>query len=97
MDDKTQKDNNEQKIDGMSIFLPDNLKAAAFCNSAFAQFAPEEISIDFVNLGAMHNSVISRIVMTPSHTKRLINLLSQKVSEYEEMFGPVPELVESKK
>ncbi|WP_345867898.1 DUF3467 domain-containing protein [Shewanella algae] len=91
-----EKNQNEQLIDGVTIFLPDNLKSAVFCNSAFAQFAPEEISVDFVNMGAMSSAVVSRVVMTPSHTKRLIALLSQKVAEYEEMFGAVPEMVEPK-
>jgi hypothetical protein len=90
------KNQNEQQIDGMSIFLPDNLKSAVFCNSAFAQFAPEEVSIDFLNMGAMSNSVVSRVVMTPSHTKRLIGVLTKKVAEYEEMFGVVPEIIEPK-
>jgi hypothetical protein len=90
------KNPNGQQIGGATIFLPDNLKSAVFCNSAFAQFAPEEVSIDFVNMGVMSNSVVSRVVMTPSHTKRLIGLLTLKVAEYEEMFGVVPETVEPK-
>ncbi|MCK0107644.1 MULTISPECIES: DUF3467 domain-containing protein [Pseudomonadales] len=90
-------DKNTQQVDGVQLFLPDELKASAFCNSAFAQFSPEEFSIDFVNMGAMSNSVVSRIVMTPSHTKRLMKLLAQKVHEYEDMFGEIPEAIEPKK
>lgn len=86
----------EDKVENMLIHLPENLKAAAFCNSASAQFEPEAISIDFMNLGALSSSVVARVVLTPSHTKRLINLLSEKVDEYEKIFGEVPVLVEPK-
>ncbi|GDY26001.1 hypothetical protein AHAT_18910 [Agarivorans sp. Toyoura001] len=83
-----------EELSEVNIFVPDELRAAAFCNSAYSQIGAEEISIDFVNMGSMSNSVVSRIIMTPSHTKRLVALLNQKVKEYEDTFGPVPDSVD---
>ena len=94
---KNENNNPEQESNEMPVFMPDNLKAASFTNSAFAQFTGEEFSIDFLNMGALGHAVVSRGVMTPSHMKRLALLLNSKVGEYEEMFGEIPQLIEPKK
>ncbi|MDY6979174.1 MAG: DUF3467 domain-containing protein [Pseudomonadota bacterium] len=84
----------EQEVDGVPVYLPDNLKASSFCNNIIAQFSPEEFSIDFINMGAVHNAFVARIALTPSHMKRFAKLTAQKVAEYEKMFGDIPETIE---
>ncbi|HCE1960039.1 TPA: DUF3467 domain-containing protein [Vibrio parahaemolyticus] len=83
--------NDQMVVDGMQVYVPTSQKAAAFSNSAYTQFGPEEFGIDFLNLGGVSSSVVARVVLTPSHMKRLANLLSAKVEEYEETFGEIPE------
>ena len=85
--------NDQVVVDGMQVYVPTSQKAAAFSNNAYAQFGPEEFGIDFLNLGSMSSSVVARVVLTPSHMKRLANLLSERIEEYEEMFGEIPESI----
>ena len=87
---------NENQIDEIPVSVPESLKASQYCNLAYAQFTNEEIQIDFLNMGTVASAVVSRIVMTPSHTKRLIALLDEKIAEYEERFGEVPFEVKQK-
>jgi hypothetical protein len=76
-----------KKISNNEVFLPDNLKASSFTNSASISYAFGEFSLDFVCLGSMHSSVVSRVVMTPSHMKLLSHLISDSVNSYEEDNG----------
>ncbi len=87
----------EPIIDGAPVFLPDNLKAVSFTNNIYAQFSPEEFSIDFLNMSTTGGTFVARVALTPSHMKRFTKVLNEKVAEYESMFGDIPEFIEEKK
>lgn len=94
---KKNENNQEAVVDGAPIFLPDHLKAVSFTNNIYAQFAAEEFSIDFLNMSITGGSFVARVALTPSHMKRFVKLLNQKLEEYEAMFGEIPEFIEEKK
>ena len=88
---------NEQKIDGIPVFLPDGLKAVSFTNSINTHFAPEEFAIDFLNMNSTGGAFVARVALTPSHMKRFAKVAMNQVKQYEKMFGEIPENIEPKK
>lgn len=95
-DEKTEKDKEDQ-VSLEDLYIPRDFKAAQFCNIAYAKFSGEEFVIDFMNMLSISKSVVSRIIMTPSHTKRLVALLDMNIKEYEKEFGEIPFEVKQKK
>ncbi|GIU43717.1 DUF3467 domain-containing protein [Shewanella algidipiscicola] len=87
----------EQKVDGIPVFLPDHLKAVSFSNNINAHFAAEEFAIDFLNMNSTGGAFVARVALTPSHMKRFAKVLEDQVKRYEEMFGEIPENIEPKK
>ncbi len=90
-EDNIKPDNQQPLVDGVPIYLPDNLRVVSFSNNIFAQFSPEEFSIDFLNMSGTGASFVARVALTPSHMKRFTKLLHEKIKEYEDMFGEIPE------
>ncbi len=78
----------------LKMFFPDEIKKGAFSNNVFISHTPEEFILDFVAMVPQSRSVVSRIILTPSHTKRLANALISAVVNYEKKFGDVPENIE---
>ena len=97
MSTEDNQDLNEPKIDGVPVFLPDNLKAMSFSNNINMQFAPEEFAIDFLNMNSIGGAFVARVALTPSHMKRFVNVAMEQVKLYEEMFGEIPDNIEPKK
>jgi hypothetical protein len=49
----------------------------------------EEFCLDFFNLFPPQGILISRIIVSPSHLKRMIMALEDNLKKYEEKFGKV--------
>jgi hypothetical protein len=49
----------------------------------------EEFCLDFFNLFPPQGVLVSRIIVSPSHLKRIIMALEDNLKKYEEKFGKV--------
>jgi hypothetical protein len=49
----------------------------------------EEFVLDFFSAFAPEGILVSRIIMSPGHLKRLVEVLRQNVKNYEEKFGQI--------
>jgi len=49
----------------------------------------EEFLLDFFLVSPPNGILVSRIVMSPSHIKRMVGALEENVSKYEEKFGKI--------
>lgn len=49
----------------------------------------EEFLLDFFLVSPPSGILVSRIVMSPSHIKRMLRALEENVSKYEEKFGKI--------
>jgi hypothetical protein len=65
-----------------------------YSNWVMITYSPSEFIIDFGRIlpGLAKTRVYSRIVMTPQHVKRLLNVLEKNISTYEEKFGEIKPL-----
>ena len=76
----------DQKI---QIKFSDEDIKGRYSNAAQITHTKEEFILDFMNLFAPAGILVSRVVVSPGHAKRLLNVLTQQVKTYETTFGPL--------
>lgn len=95
---KNEKEEQIKSVDGQSVevVFPDDLKRGVYANSIFVNHTNEEVILDFLIVVPPTGSVVSRVVISPSHAKRLVRALAENIKKYEELFGAVPEEIKPK-
>lgn len=75
----------------MKINIAPDKATGVFSNLALIAHTPSEFVLDFAQLmpGLEQANVISRIVTTPAHAKRLLMALEDNISKYEKQFGTI--------
>lgn len=76
----------EQKI---QINIPPAVQPGFYANMARVLHTREEFVIDFINIVPPHGTVGSRVFMSPGHAKRLADLLTANLSQYEAQHGKI--------
>jgi len=61
----------------------------AYSNLAIISHTKEEFCLDFVNTFPPTPILMARVLMTPTHLKRLIGALQENMRKYEDQFGRV--------
>ena len=82
--DKTEKNN-------INVELDENVSQGTYSNLVIVNHSPTEFVLDFINVmpGVPKAKVRSRIILTPEHTKKLINALNENLIKYEKVFGEI--------
>lgn len=77
-----------QKID---IELPEDVADGEYANLAIITHSHAEFIIDFINMmpGVPKARVKSRIILTPTHAKRLLKALAENIKKFEMNFGEI--------
>jgi hypothetical protein len=75
----------------INIELGEKEAEGIYSNLAIITHSPAEFVIDFTRVlpGVPKAKVHARIVMTPQHTKMLLNALHDNLDKYEKQFGEV--------
>lgn len=83
----------EKKAVKIQIHLPEEMAAGRYSNGAVINFSPTEFVIDFLLLQPQQPkaTVVSRVIMHPSHAARLKAALEEQIKRYESRFGKLPE------
>ena len=80
----------EMKVE---IKFDEETATGKFANIANISHSPEEFVVDFLFVNpsppAPFGKLMSRIVMTPGHAKRLYAALQENISRYENSFGEI--------
>jgi hypothetical protein len=81
----------EQQPNQLDIELTDDVAEGIYSNLAIISHSNSEFVVDFIRMmpGVPKAKVKSRIVLTPSHAKRLMNALQENISKFEENFGEI--------
>ena len=81
---------NEIKVE---IKFDEQTATGVFSNFANITHSPEEFIIDFLFINpappAGFGKLMSRIVMTPGHVKRLASAMQENINRYEERVGEI--------
>ncbi len=77
-----------------NIELSEEVSEGVYSNLAVITHSPAEFVIDFIRImpGVPKSKVKSRIILTPEHAKRFVAALSDNISKYEAVHGPIREV-----
>ena len=73
------------------INMPPELQPGAYANNMMVTHNKEEFMIDFIFMDPQMGSVVSRVVTSPGHMKRIISALQDNLRKYEISFGEIKE------
>lgn len=84
-------ESDKPKAGQISIELSEETAQGIYSNLAVITHSSAEFIIDFVRImpGVPKAQVKSRIILTPEHTKRLLNALKDNISKYESVHGVI--------
>jgi hypothetical protein len=71
------------------INADDDVSRGRFSNSMVVSHGPEEFIIDWLLQSPNGVHLVSRIIVSPAHMKRIITALQENVDKYEESFHNV--------
>jgi len=93
MPKKRQKQPDIQKpksaITGITINALPGIIRGVYSNVAIIQHSPNEFILDFLMKLAGETQLVSRVVLSPQHTKALLNALKINLEKYEDNFGKI--------
>lgn len=73
----------------IQITTGDEMSRGRFSNSMLITHSPEEFIIDWLLNSPNGTHLVSRIIVTPGHAKRIISALHDNIKKYEQKFGTV--------
>jgi len=90
------KDNAENQDDQqqeLQIQVPGEVQGGRYANQLFVTHTQEEFILDFIL--ATHPAAIlnSRVLVSPSHAKRIISVLQDNIMRYESVFGEIKNIM----
>ncbi|MBC2717462.1 MAG: DUF3467 domain-containing protein [Desulfobacteraceae bacterium] len=82
-------DDTQKKSKQIQIKANEEISQGRYSNSMFIAHGPEEFIIDWLLNSPTGAHLVSRIIVTPGHVKRIISALSDNLKKHEEKFGEV--------
>jgi len=79
----------QQKL--IQINTGDEITRGRFSNSMMVTHSPEEFIIDWLLNSPSGTHLVSRIIASPGHVKRVISALNDNLNKYEQKFGKIKE------
>ncbi|MDQ6981518.1 MAG: DUF3467 domain-containing protein [Mariprofundus sp.] len=85
-------DNVENQVDQqqeLQIQVPPEVQGGRYANQLFVTHTQEEFILDFIL--ATHPAAVlnSRVLVSPSHAKRIISVLQDNITRYESVYGEI--------
>lgn len=77
----------------MNIEISEEVADGTYSNLAIISHSNQEFVLDFVRMmpNVPKAKVKSRIILSPSHAKRLMKALEENIKKYETQHGPIEE------
>ena len=87
----------EQQAPQLQIELTPEVAEGEYSNLVMIAHSPEEFILDFIRVmpGVPKARVKSRVVVTPSHARRLLGALAENIQRYEAQYGDIQETNQS--
>jgi len=75
----------------VNIKADDEIQKGRYCNAAQISHSGEEFTMDFffIHSNPPFGNLLSRIVLSPGHAKRLMLALQENIQRYEAIHGPI--------
>jgi hypothetical protein len=88
MDDKLKPENRPQ----IQIITGDEMSRGRYSNSMMVSHSADEFVLDWLLTSPNGAHLVSRVIVSPAHIKRIINALKENLDNYEKRFGGVREI-----
>ncbi len=82
-------DDQAKQTKQIQVKTADEMSRGRYSNSMFIAHGPEEFIIDWLLNSPTGAHLVSRIIVTPGHVRRIINALNENLKKYEEKFGAI--------
>lgn len=73
----------------LQITTGDEMSRGRYSNNMLITYTPEEFVIDWLLNSPSGMHLVSRVIVSPGHVKRIIGTLRDNMAKYERHFGPV--------
>lgn len=80
----------------MDIKAPEGVLGGKYANMMQVTHSPEEFVLDFISAFAPAGELVSRLIVSPNHMKRIVRALADNVAAYERVHGVIQEASEPK-
>ena len=80
---------NQQNPQELQIQIPPDIQRGAYANNMIVAHTQEEFVLDFILATPPVGLVNARVVVSPSHAKRIAQVLIENIQNYESRFGEV--------
>jgi hypothetical protein len=80
----------------IKVNFPPHLQGGAYSNNMLVAHTREEFVMDFMMVIPPAGTVMSRVIISPGHMKRMITALQDNVKKYEARFGTIQAAEEPK-
>jgi len=89
IDDQINQQNEQQEL---QIHVPPEVQGGRYANQLFVTHTQEEFVLDFIL--ATHPAAVlnSRVIISPSHAKRILSVLQDNIARYENIFGAIKDI-----
>lgn len=79
---------NQQQI---NIKANDETMKGVYANNVMIAHSKEEFIFDFMNIFPPQGQLVSRVIISPGHAKRLLKALEENIKKYEGQHGSITE------
>ncbi len=79
----------ENEAKKIRVDLPKELIGGSYSNNMAIAHTREEFIMDFLMIIPPTGTVTSRVIVSPSHIKRIVQILQDSIKGYEKEFGPI--------
>ena len=89
-DEKTMADENQpMNSSRIQIATGDEMSRGRYSNMMMVSHSAEEFMLEWLLNSPSGTHLVSRIIVSPGHVKRIIAALTENLNKYENRFGPV--------
>jgi len=85
-------DSDKQKPQEIQIQISQEIQGGVYANNMVVAHTQEEFVLDFIMATPPAGTVNARVVVSPSHAKRIAAALLENVAKYEERFGEIKDV-----
>jgi hypothetical protein len=84
-----------ERTQQIQISTGDEMSRGRYSNNMLVSHSPEEFIVEWLLSSPSGTHLVSRIIVSPGHMKRIVDALSDNLRKYESKFGTV-RVMESK-
>lgn len=82
-------DENRPEEQQLQIQMPPEVQRGVYANQMLIAHTQEEFVLDFILATPPAGVVNARVLVSPSHAKRIMTALAENIARYESVFGEI--------